>query len=163
VSLPYIKDFTDKAVPLFKKHNINVALIPGSKLKSSLKSSDINLNATNTNNDLKRSNIVYCIPCSDCDKCYIGLSRRPFEVRLKEHVRSVKNRDLDYATAAHVVSEGHTLSFDRARVIDSSNINYNHLAYLEATHIISNPVFNGNTAWRNTNHMWLPFLPSVAR
>ena len=62
-----------------------------------------------------------------------------------------------------VLRLGHSLSFDKAKVIDFCNSSYNHLAYLEATHIISNQVFNGNTAWRNTNQMWLPFLPSVSR
>ncbi|HLX53681.1 MAG TPA: hypothetical protein VKR58_07055, partial [Aquella sp.] len=151
VTLPYIKDFTDKSIQLFKQYDIKVALIPGSKLKSSLSGN------TTVVDPVKQSNIVYRIPCSDCDRCYVGMSQRSFGVRVKEHANSVRYNDLSYATAAHVINEGHTMNFDQARIIDRCN-NYNQLVYLESTHIISNKVINGNTAWRSTNLMWLPFL-----
>ncbi|HLX54391.1 MAG TPA: hypothetical protein VKR58_10640 [Aquella sp.] len=155
VTLPYIKDFTDKATKDFKQYNIKVALIPGEKLKTSLKSiSDSNKQPKN-----ECGNVVYHIPCSDCERCYVGQTRHPLSVRIKEHANSVKNGKLENATAAHTINEGHKFDFANASVIDHSN-RYNHLIYLEATHIVANNVVNGNTAWRSTNLMWLPFLRS---
>ena len=47
-------------------------------------------------------------------------------VPFKEHANSVIYNDLSYATAAHVINEGHTMNFDQARIIDHCN-NYNQL------------------------------------
>ena len=35
-------------------------------------------------------NVVYKIPCADCDWCYVGETGRCFKTRKKEHVRNVK-------------------------------------------------------------------------
>ena len=45
---------------------------------------------------------IYKIKCKDCEGCYIGQTSRNLETRYKEHMRRVKNKDLNKsAVAAH--------------------------------------------------------------
>ena len=38
---------------------------------------------------------VYKTPCKDCDATYIGESKRSFKVRSSEHMRAVRNMDIE--------------------------------------------------------------------
>ena len=40
-----------------------------------------------------QNNVVYEIPCKDCDAIYIGETKRQFKQRLQEHRRTVRNGD----------------------------------------------------------------------
>ena len=42
----------------------------------------------------KKSNVVYKIPCKDCNISYNGETKRSFEVRTNEHKRAVKTKML---------------------------------------------------------------------
>ena len=35
---------------------------------------------------------IYSIPCKDCDKSYIGETKRKFSTRLKEHQKAVEHK-----------------------------------------------------------------------
>jgi len=51
---------------------------------------------------------IYRIGCQDCDKLYIGQTRRRMETREAEHDRACKNKAVDKsAVAAHCVEEKH--------------------------------------------------------
>ena len=39
----------------------------------------------------RKTHAVYSIPCCDCEKVYLGQTRRQFCTRLKEHQRAVYN------------------------------------------------------------------------
>ena len=52
------------------------------------------------------SNIIYCISCSKCCKLYIGETGR----RLSEHLRSVRNNDVDKPVARHFNAANHSIS-----------------------------------------------------
>ena len=47
------------------------------------------------------SNIIYCISCSECCKLYIGETGRRLSDRFSEHLRSVRNNDVDKPVARH--------------------------------------------------------------
>ena len=48
------------------------------------------------------SNIIYCISCIKCCKLYIGETGRRRSDRFVEHLRSVKNNDVNTSVARHV-------------------------------------------------------------
>ncbi|XP_072160566.1 uncharacterized protein [Bemisia tabaci] len=51
---------------------------------------------------------IYSLKCKDCDKQYIGQTRRKMKVRIKEHQRCIKNREIDKsAVALHNLETGH--------------------------------------------------------
>jgi len=66
-----------------------------------------------------RNNIVYRIPCNDCDCIYIGQSKQKFCKRLYEHGYAIKKRDEKNALAMHVMKTGHTINFEKANIVDT--------------------------------------------
>ena len=53
----------------------------------------------------KKSDVVYKIPCKDCNASYIGETKRSFKVRTNEHKRAVKNQDVDDNEIAGIVGK----------------------------------------------------------
>ena len=41
----------------------------------------------------KKSNVVYQIPCNDCEAVYIGETKRTLVQHVQEHKRAVRNAD----------------------------------------------------------------------
>ena len=67
----------------------------------------------------KQNNIVYKIPCSDCNAVYIGESKIYFDQRSKEHVRAVKNGDVDKNEIAdHSWKLDHKFDWENKIIID---------------------------------------------
>jgi hypothetical protein len=58
---------------------------------------------------------VYEIQCNDCDKKYIGSSKRKISTRFKEHV-NIRNIDKS-AVANHMFETNHKVSIDNLSLI----------------------------------------------
>ena len=86
---------------------------------------------------------VYSVPCKNCEKSYYGETGRKFSDRLKEHQRSVQNRDINNACYKHVrgTNPAHTLDWEQARLLWPSE-NYNDRRIVEASFISARPNFN---------------------
>ena len=86
----------------------------------------------------QKTHAVYSIPCGDCEKEYLGQSKRQFGTRLKEHQNAVSTLDKGKsALAEHVCYTKHCLE---AWHINMSNhaLNRDDGAYLpeEYMHLI---------------------------
>lgn len=70
----------------------------------------------------ERSNVIYKIPCADCDKCYIGQTKQLLSNRARQHKNDCneKFRDKDGKTAlaSHSFSTGHQFDFQEISVLD---------------------------------------------
>ncbi|XP_057298092.1 uncharacterized protein LOC130629018 [Hydractinia symbiolongicarpus] len=67
----------------------------------------------------EQSNVVYEIPCKDCDAVYIGETKRKFKQRVQEHMRAVRNRDVKKNEIAdHSWSRSHQFNWDEKKIID---------------------------------------------
>lgn len=66
-------------------------------------------------------NVVYEIPCADCDWCYVGETGRCFKTRKKEYIRNVKTCANGSNTARHAWSFDHRVDFDHSRVVDGGS------------------------------------------
>ena len=54
---------------------------------------------------------IYQINCKDCEKIYIGKTKRNLETRVKEHFRNIKNGEIEKsAIAAHVWNMGYEIN-----------------------------------------------------
>ena len=63
---------------------------------------------------------MYCIPCADYPRKYVGQTDRTLTQRLKEHQRAERNADTaTSALAEHAHSTGHPVNWTEARVIDT--------------------------------------------
>ena len=56
------------------------------------------------------SNIIYCISCSKCCKLYIGETGRRLSDRIAEHLRSVRNNEVDKPVAWHFNAANYSIS-----------------------------------------------------
>ncbi|KAF9794455.1 hypothetical protein SFRURICE_000522 [Spodoptera frugiperda] len=102
------------------------------------------------------------IPC-DCGSSYIGETRRNITTRLKEHIRSVKNRDTHTsAVAEHACSAGttHFLRFDKVSVLAREKY-FVPRKVREAIEISRRPNFNRDGGWA-LPPAWKPSLQSAS-
>ena len=88
---------------------------------------------------------VYSIPCGDCEKEYLGQSKRQFGTWLKEHQKAVSTLDKGKsALAEHVCYTKHEIAWENSKVITTNN-RYGQRLCLEAWHInTSNHALNRN-------------------
>jgi hypothetical protein len=96
--------------------------------------------------DEESSSLIYRIPCSQCNKCYIGLTwRQFFKTRMKQHTSNQRHAiqhpnshsNNQSALVQHVRSHSHTFNFEGAKIIDREK-NYEKLKVLEMLHINAN-------------------------
>lgn len=100
-SFEYIPEVTNLTEKLFKKYNIEMVHASGRKLKNLLGS-------TKDQIDKNLSSGIYKISCEDCEKIYIGQTKRNIKTRFKEHCSHIKyNRPQKSAVASHVLSNDH--------------------------------------------------------
>jgi predicted GIY-YIG superfamily endonuclease len=65
----------------------------------------------------QRNHCVYSIPC-DFDRCYIGETSRPLEVRIKEHKYNVTQGLLEKSKLAqHVCEERYKICWNEEKVL----------------------------------------------
>ena len=97
----------------------------------------------NTQSNITKHHAVYSIPCGDCEKEYLGQSKRQFGTRLKEHQKTVSTLDKGKsALAEHVCYTKHEIAWKNSKVITTNN-RYGQRLCLEAWHInMSNHALN---------------------
>ena len=113
VTLPYIQGVSDCNKRVLGSDNIRVSFRPPNSLRNMLShpKDPVPLG--------QKSNIVYRIPCVDCDKCYVGQTGRTFSQRVKEHQRAVKTFDANVSVLAeHVMHADHKIAWEEATVMD---------------------------------------------
>lgn len=101
---------------------------------------------------LKRSNLVYKIPCS-CGKAYIGQTKQRLGVRVNQHKNDCKNdhflKKEKTALATHHFDTGHSFKFDEVTILDYED-NWLKRNISEMIFIKTNNTVNLRT---DTNHL----------
>ncbi|CAH0694350.1 unnamed protein product [Spodoptera exigua] len=153
--LPYVKGVTDTIGHLLRRrYSIRTIFRPPGQLRHLLRSPK--------DKDPLAVPGVYMIPC-DCGSNYIGETRRNITTRLKEHIRSVKNRDTHTsAVAEHACSTGtaHFLRFDKVSVLAREKY-FVPRKLREAIEISRRPNFNRDGGWA-LPPAWKPSLKSAS-
>ena len=109
--VPYIQGIAEPIRRVLNNCGIKVALKPFQTL------GHIFANPTDQN-----THAVYYIPCSDCEKVYLGQTKRQFCTRLKEHQRAVSNfNSSKSALAEHVCETSHNSAWEDSRMITTNN------------------------------------------
>ena len=79
--------------------------------------------------------MVYNVPCSVCDKSYIGETVRRLGDRIKEHkVACTRCEKEKSAIAEHAWEEGHPVAWDETTILNSDRRRFG-LVVKEALHI----------------------------
>ena len=86
----------------------------------------------------QRANAVYSIPCGNCEKTYLGQTKRQFGTRLSKHQRAVLNSQSEKSVSAEQVCQtSHTNAWDNSTIVATNN-RYAQRRCLEAWHINMN-------------------------
>ncbi|KAL9989412.1 hypothetical protein ACROYT_G003959 [Oculina patagonica] len=85
-TLPYVKGTTEPIKRILSNYNIKVALKPHQTIGNLFPKPKDPVPKDQTRG------AIYSIPCQDCDKSYIGETKRKFSTRLKEHQKAVEDK-----------------------------------------------------------------------
>ena len=118
ITLPYSKELESISRTLEHinsqtktEDSINISFSYNNTLRSRL--------VKNQNRDDSKDVGVYCIPCLDCNKSYIGESGRGLDVRLEEHKNACRLGKSYSAIATHTLDIGHRIGFSQSAVVYS--------------------------------------------
>jgi len=104
--VPYIKEICNGIKRVVGK-NCDLRYTIPKKLTSIIKKGKDKLD-TKMNTD-----VVYKLDCNDCDKVYIGQTKRHLLTRIKEHKNNIKNSSGNYSVVTnHRLSENHDFKWD---------------------------------------------------
>ena len=113
--LPYVKGTTEPIKRVLNNYNIKVALKPHQTIGSLFPK------AKDPVPKDQASGVIYSIPCKDCEKLYIGETKRKFSTRLREHQKAVEQKHpKKSALAQHCLQSGHTISWDSSSILRTS-------------------------------------------
>ena len=133
VVIPYVPNTSEAIRRVLKGFNIRTAFQATNTLKRNLVHPKDPIDPNN------RTDLVYKIPCEDCQIVYIGQTSRQLQVRKKEHQRCtnikinnqqrLRQLERDSAIALHSIAEGHNINF-------CSNLNHSgRLPHIQRTSI----------------------------
>ena len=89
ISLPYVKGTSEIIQRILSKHNIRCTFYAKDTIRNAL------CHPKDPVQKSEQNNIVYKIPCNDCNAIYIGESKRSMQTRAKEQDRAVRNGDVE--------------------------------------------------------------------
>jgi len=113
--LPYIKGTSEPIKRILSNHNMKVAQKPYQTIGNLFPKPKDPVPKDQTRG------AIYSIPCKDCDKSYIGETRRKFSTRLKEHQKAVEHKHSQKsALAEHCLCSGHTVSWEASKILRTS-------------------------------------------
>ena len=124
VTIPYVKGLSEAFSRILKTYRICAAVRPHTVLRSML------VHPKDKISDEEKPEVVYKIPCKNCERVYVGETGRPLAARVKEHrkevdsitgifIRTVCNKS---AITDHACNENHVIDWENAKVIDRESV-----------------------------------------
>ena len=120
---------------ILKKHNVEVAHKPTSKLKS------IFNKHKDHRKPLDRNNVIYKIPCQHCEQVYIGETSKTANTRITEHKNAIRREVSRSLPATHVINHDHRFDWTKTAIIDHATTREAR-ELKEAWHRLQNSVIN---------------------
>lgn len=128
-SLPYIREITPKLTRLFKPlQNLKIAY------RSVLRIGSLHSKVKDRVPVVQRSDVVYSIPCAQCDKIYIGQTTRPLSGRISSHRSDCRLHPERCALAEHANNSLHNIDYNSVKVL-ATQTNHTKRLFLEMAYI----------------------------
>jgi hypothetical protein len=137
VTLPYVQGFSEQLRRVFGSYDIRTAFKPVSTLRNAL------VHPKDKRNAMDNTGVVYKIPCSNCNKVYVGETGRKLSTRLSEHKHEVDILSQRHFTRSQDRASQHM--FNKSAVTDHSVMN-NHIIDWDNTQILDHDN-NRETRW----------------
>lgn len=130
--LPYIGGLTNNVVNHFKNFKeLKIAKY------NTLNIGQLFTNVKDKTPIMSLSNVVYKIPCSGCDKCYVGQSSQSLKQRITQHKSDCRIGKRSCALVDHFQRADHHFDFNGSTVLQIEN-NYKKRLVYEMLHIAKN-------------------------
>lgn len=128
-SFPYHHSLAGKLSSILQK-------IPGLKVafKNQKKIANIFTKTKDKTSILQRSNVVYLLPCMDCQMIYIGQTSRNLSGRITSHKSDIRLQKNSCQLAIHSNTNDHRVNFADIKVLETER-NLKKRSFLEMTHI----------------------------
>lgn len=137
-SIPYIPTLTNRKNlrNIINNDALKIASRPNQTLNRLF-----NTQKTKTNKQ-KQHSVVYQLQCignnkQQCNKIYIGQTKRQLDIRMKEHKRTIELKTETTALAQHAAENNHGFDFDNIQVLEKETKTNKRLT-LESLHIKKN-------------------------
>ena len=127
VTAPYVHSFREKIQRIFTKHGVATVVKPQTTLRQVL------VHPKDKVEKQKKAGVVYKIPCSQCEKVYIGETGRQLGTRITEHrkeAEKISDRNFTRSTRRASTNEHH-----KSAITDHVCQN-NHIMNWEASEIV---------------------------
>ena len=111
--VPYLPKMSEKLQKKLKKLNVKLVFKKGQTVGNLI------CNAKIKKEPIRRKNVVYRIPCRDCNQTYTGETAQIFEDRRNQHKSCVKTGEEKNGIAVHVMKTKHSIDWDNFSFLDS--------------------------------------------
>ena len=149
--LPYLKNTSEQIERTCRAIRVKAVFKSQCTLRRSL------TRVKSTRPDLKKKEVVYEVPCMDCDSKYIGETGRNLQKRLTEHKAAVRKGDRKNGIAVHLQDHDHRVDWEAARVIGQEPY-YWKRRVLEALHISRSDKTSNLDCGLALDPIWAPFV-----
>jgi hypothetical protein len=82
---------------------------------------DIVRNKKKKSKDAKQKGVIYQVPCEECDRVYIGETKKRLKDRLRQHKDDVRLKRDTNAIYKHVMESDHEINWEGATVIEQES------------------------------------------
>jgi len=162
VTIPYVKGLSEAFSRILKTYRICTAVRPHTTLRNLL------VHPKHRISDEEKPEVVYKIPCKNCEHVYIGETGRPLGARVKKHRKEVdsiteifikveKTRAASIcnksAITDHVCNENHMIDWANAKMIDRESDKAGRLIR-EAIWIRKTDNMNPDEGIYQLSHVW---------
>lgn len=149
--IPYVKGLTEPLKKILKSKSSEIAMYNKKTVKNLFSQIKDPTPKENT------SNVVYKIPCNNCDVHYIGQTKQYLKNRISEHKRDCnisKSDNPKTGLSKHHFDSGHHFDFQATKVLDNQ-VNFQKRLFLEMCHIsINKPNVNLNKDTQNLSNIY---------
>ena len=147
-TLPYVEVLTSQLIKLFDSTDVKFA-------KKQVKTVSQLYTKTKTPLSIHENwNVIYQIPCNNCNEVYIGQTSRNLSGRITSHKSDCRRLVPSCALVEHVIDKEHEMKFSDPKVLAKSN-NYYKRLFLEMVHIHgANHCMNKKTDTQNLSTIY---------
>lgn len=157
ISIPYLNRTSIKIKNLLKTllpENYSICLKPINKAKNV-----VYTNPKCKTEKLSKTNIIYKIPCLDCELSYIGQTKQYLSDRIKQHASNCKSKteaqNKKTALSSHSTENNHRFNFDDCSIMHTKE-NWFKRGIIESIYILKNinEVVNFRSDAENVSHYY---------
>jgi len=116
-TIPFINSIYNPINTIAKQFKLKLAFSINNNLNNFIKVGKDKLDLT------AHSEVVYLIPCKDCQATYVGQTKRQLHTRIKEHKTDInKNNASPSAITLHRLESSHEIDWDNIKILDEEHI-----------------------------------------